>query len=182
MGVRNPSMKSHTPTIKWCVFSATVAFLTGCSKPAPQDRLVKADSPQQFEQWRSDREDWSSQEQQDFDTAIQEIKLDAMTKSAGTMDSREAQMCDVVKGKTVRAVEILGWHDRRDRLEREKNDMETRLAHDSGLKVREDQTERAQALASITRNEREIIAKNTGLINDVDAKLQGWEGSAVAAK
>jgi hypothetical protein len=175
-------MKSHTPAIKWCVFSATVALLAGCSKPAPQDRLVKADSPEQFEQWRSDREDWSPQEQQDFDTAIQEIKLDAMNKSSGTMDSRETAMCETVNGKTVRAVEIIGWHDRRDRLAREKKDVETRYAHDSTLKAREDQPDRAQALETTTRNEQAIIAKNTGLIADVDAKLKGWDGTAVAAK
>lgn len=159
-----------------------MALLAGCSKPAPQDRLVKADSPDQFEQWRSDREDWSPQEQQDFDTAIQEVKLDVMNKSAGTMDSRETAMCQIVNGKSVRAVEIIGWHDRRDRFEREKKDVETRYAHDSKLKAREDQPDRAQALETTTRNEQAIIAKNTGLIADVDAKLQGWEGSAVAAK
>ena len=175
-------MTPHTLTLKSCVFCATLALLAGCSKPAPQDRIVKADSPEQFDQWRSDREDWSSQEQQDFDTAIQEIKLDAMNKSAGTIDSRESAMCEAVNGKTVRAVEILGWHDRRDRLEREKNDVETRYAHDSKLKAREDQTDRAQALATTTRNEQAIIAKNTGLIADVDAKLETWEGRAVAAK
>ncbi|HEY9154057.1 MAG TPA: hypothetical protein VIM69_02930 [Opitutaceae bacterium] len=175
-------MKLYTPAIQWCVFSATVALLAGCSKPAPQDRLVKADSPDQFDQWRSDRDDWSPQEQQDFDTAIQEIKLDVMNKSAGTMDSREAAMLQIVNGKSVRAVELVGWHDRRDRLEREKKDVETRYAHDSTLKAREDQPDRAQALETTTRNEQAIIAKNTGLIADVDAKLQGWESSAVTAK
>ena len=158
------------------------ALFAACSKPAPQDRIVKADTAYQFDQWRTDRDDWSPREQQDFDTAIQEIKLDVMNKSAGTMDSRESAMLEIVKGKTVRAVDIIGWHDRRDRLDREKKDMETRYAHDSKLAVREDQADRAQTLAAITRNQQAIIAKNTGLIADVDAKLQIWESGASAAK
>jgi hypothetical protein len=56
---------------------------------------------------------------QDFDTAVQELKLDAINRDIATVNAREQDMLAMVNGKSVHAVMLLGWQARYNRFLRE---------------------------------------------------------------
>lgn len=82
--------------------------------------IVSAASAAEFARFRVDLATQFTPEQlQDFDTAIQELRLDAMNRGKATDADREADMLAVVNRKTFPDAVLLGWRARRVRILRE---------------------------------------------------------------
>jgi hypothetical protein len=141
-------------------FLLVFALLAGCAKQAAlPDTVVHAASPGEFARFRADLGTRFPPEQlQDFDTAGQELQLDAMHRDIATAAGREADMLAAVNGQTVHAVTLLGWQARKARFLRELAEITRMLEHD--LK----QAEKAPPSESLTRR--------IGSEKDVQAKLQ----------
>jgi hypothetical protein len=143
-----------------------VAFLfslAGCTKPAAlPDITVSASSPGEYTRFRADLGTRFTAEQlTDFDTAIQELRLDAMHRDVATASGRELDMLAVANGKAVRAVTLLGWQARQARLLREIAEITRMLEHDM-----------KQAEKSAASGTPESILTRIGSEKEVQAKLQ----------
>lgn len=138
----------------------TLGLLAGCAKPVPlPDVVVGAATKQDFTRFNADLGKRFPPEQlKDFDTAVQELQLDAMHRDIATAAGREADMLAVVHGKTVRAVTLLGWQARKTRFFRELAEITRMLEHDLR------QAEKAPPSDS--------LARRLGSEKDVQAKLQ----------
>ncbi len=150
-----------------CLF---LALHAGCAKPVPlPDIVVSAAAKEDFTRFNADLGKRFPPEQlQDFDTAVQELQLDAMHRDIATAAGREADMLAAVNGKTVHAVTLLGWQARKTRFLRELAEITRMLEHD--LK----QAEKAPPSESLTRrigSEKEIQAKLQASLAETDRRL-----------
>lgn len=139
------------------------------------EREVRANSTEEFAASReSFAADLSPARLKDFDTAVQEVKYDAMAKGLANVALREQWMRTTANGKSVQQVLVLGWQARRSRLLTELNDMSERYAHDSKLLTRPGSDDSTQFLRNVTRNEEDKIIQLKGLLADADLKLSTW--------
>jgi hypothetical protein len=140
-----------------------LAFLAGCAKPVPlPDVIVSAAAKEDFTRFNADLGKRFTPEQlKDFDTAVQELQLDAMHRDIATAAGREADMLAVVHGKTVQAVTLLGWQARKARFQRELAEITRMLEHDLRL-----------AEKAAPAGPSESLARRIGSEKDVQAKLQ----------
>lgn len=105
--------------LRWfaCLFAAVI--LAGCTKPGLADLAVRADTEQELTKFRAElAARFPASQLSAFETALQELQLAGMDRHP-TAAARAAAMRAIVHGRTVRAVEILGWQARRDRLRSE---------------------------------------------------------------
>ena len=150
-----------------CLF---LALLAGCAKPVPlPDVVVSAAAKEDFTRFNADLGQRFPPEQlQDFDTAVQELQLDAMHRDIATAAGREADMLAAVNGKTVHAVTLLGWQARKTRFLRELAEITRMLEHDLQL------AEKAPPSDALTRrigSEKDIQAKLQRLLAETDRRL-----------
>jgi hypothetical protein len=127
---------------------------------AKANLIVSAASADEFAKFRADLGTRFAPEQlQDFDVAIEELKLDATNRNVTTDAGREADMLAVVNRKIFPDVVLLGWRARKARL--------IRGIPEAIRLVNEDTAEAAKAAASgtpadVTRRlatEKEALAK-----------------------
>ncbi len=167
------------------LFIATMSLciVSGCSKKDVLEREVRATTTEEFAASReSFAADLSPTGLKDFDTAIQEVKYDAMNKGLASVALREQWMRTTANGKSVQQVLVLGWQARRSRLLTELEDMNERYAHDSKLLTRSGSEDSTQFLRNITRNEEDKINQLKGLLADVDQKLTTWGAAPASAR
>ena len=94
--------------LRWLSVVLVVA-LGGCARPDLPATVVRASSTGELANFRADLGARFARDQlQPFDTALQELKLDAMNRGVATAGARDQAMLDVVSGKTVRQAEVLG--------------------------------------------------------------------------
>jgi hypothetical protein len=148
----------------------SLVLLGGCAKPvALGDITVSAATKADFTRFSAELGSRFPPEQlQDFDTAVQELQLDAMHRDIATVAGREADMLGAVNGKTVRAVTLLGWQARKARFSRELAEITRMLEHD--LKLAE-LKEPSDALTRRIGSEKEIQAKLQRHLADTDRRL-----------
>lgn len=149
-------------------------IFAGCAKPvALPDVVVSAATKEDFTRFNADLGQRFMPEQlQDFDTAVQELQLDAMHRDIATAAERETDMLAVVHGKTVRAVTLLGWQARKARFQRELAEITRMLEHD--LK----QAAKAPPSDSLARrigSEKEVQAKLQASLAETDRRLAGLQ-------
>ena len=126
------------------------AFASCAKKVALPEITVSAADAGEFSRFRSDLDGQFPPEQlQDFDTAVQELKLDAINRDIATVDAREQDMLAMVNGKSVHAVMLLGWQARHDRFLREIAFMSGLLENE--LKVRQKSGADAPSSAALAR-------------------------------
>jgi hypothetical protein len=148
-----------------------LVLLAGCAKPgALPDITVSATSAADFTRFRADLGTRFPAEQlQDFDTATQELQLDAMARDLATAAGREEDMVRVASGQTVRAVTLRGWQARKARFLREIAEISRMIAHD------EQQVAKAPgASETLTRrlaSEKEVLAKLQPTLAETDRHL-----------
>jgi len=95
-------------------------LLKAMVEAAKAEVIVSAASAAEFARFRADLGTRFTPEQlQDFDTAIQELQLDAMNRGKTTAADREADLLAVVHRKTFPDAVLLGWRARRVRILRE---------------------------------------------------------------
>lgn len=148
----------------------------GCAKPvALPEVVVTAASKEDFTRFNADLGKHFTPEQlKDFDTAIQELQLDAMHRDIATAAGREADMLAVIHGKTVHAVTLLGWQARIARFRREHAEISRMLEHDLKL------AEKSAPSESLTRrigSEKEIQAKLQASLAEADRRLTGLQSA-----
>lgn len=114
----------------------SLVLLAGCAKPDLPDLTVRADTAEALAAFRAELgQRFAPERLAIFDTALQELQLAGMDLHP-TAAARAAAMREQVNGRTVRAVEILGWQARRARLSSEiasltptlEQDLKTRAA------------------------------------------------------
>jgi ABC-type phosphate transport system auxiliary subunit len=127
--------------------------------------IVQASSPGALANFRADLGGQFSGEQlQAFDTAVQELKLDAMNRDVAPAAAREQDMCAAVNGKTVRQVEILGWQARKARFEREIAIMSELLEH----------TLKAKGAQADVRSNQDVLTKLRSQLAETERQLATW--------
>ena len=148
---------------RWLMIVAALLGLAGCAKQTDlPDITVSATSPGEFIRFRADLGTRFTPEQlKDFDTAMQELQLDAMNRDVATAAAREEDMVHVAQGKTVRAVTLLGWQARKARFLREIAEITRMIEHDE-----------QQAARTAATGTPETVTRRLGSEKDVLAKLQ----------
>lgn len=158
-----------------------LATLIGCTKPDLPNTLVRAGSEEELTTFRADLASrFGAESLAAYDVAIQELQLAGMDRGVATAADRAAAMREVVNGKTVRAVEILGWQARRSRLQAEIKDFAGMLERDLALKEKTAATGTPQAVIHRIENEQDILAKLRRLLAEAEKKLTAW-GTATPA-
>lgn len=98
-----------------------IGAFAGCAKKVdlPQVTISAADASE-FARFRSELgEQFPAERLQAFDTAVQELKLDAMNRDLATAAARESDVLATMNGKSVQGVTLLGWQARHARFLRE---------------------------------------------------------------
>lgn len=143
-----------------------LAVLGGCAKPDLADTIVTAATPGELASFRASvGAQFSGEQLQAFDTALQELKLDAMHREIATAAAREQDACAAVNGKTVRQAEILGWQARRARLERE-------IAFVSGVLERD--LKQPNANTALIQNQQDVLARLRSQLAEAEQRLASW--------
>lgn len=153
-----------------CLSCLLLALLAGCAKPvALPDVVVTAATKEDFTRFNADLGRRFPPEQlQDFDTAVQELQLDAMHRDIATAAGREADMLAVVHGRTVQAVTLLGWQARQARFLRELAEITRMLEHDQKLA---EKAPPSDALARRIGSEKDVQAKLQRHLAETDRRL-----------
>lgn len=143
-----------------------LCLLAGCAKQmALPDVIVVASSPSEFTRFHAELvATHGAASLAEFDTAIQELRLDAMARDIVSADAREADMLRAVNGKTVHAVTLLGWGARKARFLREIADLEKMLARDQALPS-------SPAVERRIGSEREVLAQLRGKLDETERRL-----------
>lgn len=107
-------------------------LLKAAVEAAKAEIIVSAASPAEFARFRADLGTRFTPEQlQDFDTAVQELQLEAKNRGKATGADREAAMRAAVNQKTFPDAILLGWRARRDRILRELPEARRRVDRDT---------------------------------------------------
>ena len=114
-----------------------LGVLAGCAKKKDlPEIIVTAADISEFSRFRSELgEQFPAEHLQDFDTAAQELELDAMNRDVVTTEARKWDMLAVINGKSIHAATLLGWQARHARFLREIAMISGMLEHD--LKVKQ---------------------------------------------
>lgn len=149
------------------------SLLCGCARPELPEIIVQAPTPGEFDKFRAELgADFSLERLQPFDTAIQELKLEAMRQGVAGVAAREQQVATAIHGKTVHATQILGWQARRGRLQDERAEITKLLERDRRLL--KGATGAARSIADRIRSEEEILARIDGDLADTERQLIDW--------
>lgn len=153
--------------------------LGGCAKPvALADTVVRAATPEEWTECRADLGNRFSAEQlQPLETALLELKLDAMNRDIKSAEAREAQVRSVIHAQTVRQVETLGWQARHRRILSEIEYLEGLLAND----LKAQQTSTSTTLATHIQNEQEILARLRRDLAATARQLAAWADPSTTA-
>jgi hypothetical protein len=156
--------------LRWLL---VVVLLGGCAKPADlPDIIVSAASPGEFTRFRAELDTRFTPEQlKDFDTATQELRLDAMNRDVATAAAREEDMVRVANGKTVHAVTLLGWQARKARFLREIAEISRLLDHDEQQAAKTAATGTPESVTRRLGSEKEVLAKLQHNLADTEARL-----------
>lgn len=150
-----------------------LAGLAGCAKPVPlPDIVVTAATKEDFTRFSADLGKRFPPEQlQDFDTAVQELQLDAMHRDIATAAGREADMLAAVHGRTVQAVTFLGWQARKARFLRELAEITRMLEHDLKLAANAPAAGPSESLTRRIGSEKEVQAKLQRHLAETERRL-----------
>jgi hypothetical protein len=160
-----------------------LAVLPACARPpALPDMPVRAASEEELKAFRAGLDARFAPEQlQTFDTALQELRLDAMNRDVATAAAREADLRAVVNGQTVRTVEILGWQARRRRLLGEIALLTPQLEHDLKRRAETAAAGTPQIVLNRIQNIQDILARLQRDLADTEQRLAGWNTPAAPA-
>lgn len=160
---------------RWIFLLVFVLAVLGCAKPELATVRVTAGSAEELATFRAELgQRHLAAELAAFDTALNELQLAGMDRGVASAADRAAAMRESVDGKTVRAVEILGWQARRTRLQAEIKDFAGMLERDLALRERTAATGTPLAVTNRIENEQDILAKLRRLLAEAEEKLSAW--------
>lgn len=157
------------------VVALVLACLAGCAKPvALPDLVVPGASSEKLAAFRAELGlRFAAVELEPFDTALNELRLDAMNRNVATVAARELDMLAAVNGRTVHAAQIRGWQARRARFLRETTLFADMLAHD--LKAQQESTTGvSQTVTNRIQNSQDILARLGRDLAETDQRLAAW--------
>ena len=159
-----------------CLAGVECISLGGCARPkALPEITVSAAHAGELTDFRAELGTRFTPEQlQPFNTALQELQLDAMNRGVATAADRELDMLAAVNGKTVHAALVLGWQARRNRFLREIAGLTKML--DQDLQQRE-KTAATGTPGPVTRrigSEQEVLGQLHRNLDDTEQKLTAW--------
>lgn len=161
-----------------CRFVIVVFFASlfgGCAKPDLPVTVVRASSTEELSNFRAELGTRFTPEQlKSFDTALQELQLDAMNRDITPAGAREQDMQTAVNGRTVREAQILGWKARRARLVREITQMTGLLEQNLKLQKQTAATGTPESVTAHIRNALDIIDHLQRELSDTEALLVAW--------
>lgn len=162
--------------LRWLMVAALLLSLAGCAKQADlPDIMVSASTPGDFARFRAELGARFTPEQlQPFDTATQELQLDAMNRDVATAEARELDMLQAANAKTVHAVTVLGWQARKARFLREIAELTRMLDHDVELQQKTAATGTPESVTTRIASEREVIAKIRRHLDETERHLAEW--------
>lgn len=145
----------------------------GCAKQTDlPDITITASSPADFTRFRTDLgARFPAERLKEFDTAVQELRLDAMYRDVTTTEARELDMLGVVNGKTVQTVVLLGWQARKARFLREIAELDRMLRHDLQQQQRTAATGTPASVLSRIGSEQELLTKLQGNLAETERRL-----------
>jgi di/tripeptidase len=162
--------------LRLVVLCLAALALAGCAKTSLPDSPVRAGTAEEFAASRAELVDrFSAPALAPFDTAVQELQLAHMDRLPSAAE-RAAAMRAQVHGRTVRAVEILGWQARRARLAAEIASFTPTLEHDL-------QTQAARGadtpltVTNRIQNLQDILAKLRRLDAEAAQQLAAWDAA-----
>lgn len=152
-----------------------IGMLAGCGKKVdlPEVTVSAADAGE-FARFRSELgNQFATDRLRDFDTAVQELKLDAMNRDIATSDAREADMRAVIDGKSIHAATLLGWEARRARFLREMAFINKMLEAD--LKVQQNAGPQGPSSVVLARidSAKNVIAQIQANADETERRLAG---------
>ena len=135
-------------------------LLKAMVEAAKAEVIVSAASAPEFARFRADLGTRFAPDQlQDFDTAIQELQLDAMNRGKATAADREADMLAVVNRKTFPDAVLLGWRARRVRILREFPEARRLVDQDTAEAAKTAATGTPESIASRLAGEKQALDK-----------------------
>jgi len=154
---------------------AALLALAGCSRPALPDTIVRAASAEELASFRADLgRSFPADELQTFDTALQELRLDALNRDVSPASAREADVCAVVHGQTLHVVRLLGWQARQQRLRAEIAYLDGLLAQD----LERQKLTPTQNISDRIASAREVLARLHRDLDATQAQLAAWQAPA----
>jgi hypothetical protein len=157
------------------VLTFLLAALAGCAKPDLPATVVHAGSPGELTALRAELGGrFPAGQLAAFDTALKELKLDAMNRGVATADARERDLLAAINGKSVRETEILGWQARRSRLLGEIKLMSGLLERDLQRQRETAATGTPESVTTHLQNEREILDRLQRDLAETEARLAAW--------
>ncbi len=153
-----------------------VLAFSGCAKtPDLPDAVVRAGSTGEMADFRAELGNHFAAEQlRPLDTALDELKLDAMNRGVSTAVDREQDMLTAVNGKTVRDVLVLGWHARKARFLREIAELTKLLDHDLQQQEKTAGTGTPESVTHRIESEREVLDQLHHNLAETERRLAGW--------
>lgn len=157
------------PLLSWLPLLAAFALLGGCGRPpALPDTVVRAGSDQELKQFRDELgTQFPAAELSAFDTALQEIRLEALNKDVSPASAREAYLREAVNGRSVREVTRRGWEARRARFQAEAKYLTGLLEQDLARQQKTPTDNVAARIASA----REVLARLNRDLASTEAQL-----------
>lgn len=157
-----------------------LASLIGCTKPDLANTVIRAGSDEELTASRAELADrFGLPALAAYDVALQELQLAGMDRGVASAADRAAAMRAAVNGKSVRAIEILGWQARRSRLLAEIKDFSGMLERDLALREKTAATGTPPAVTHRIENEQDILAKLRRLLAEADEKLTAWGAAPI---
>lgn len=154
--------------------------LANCARPDLPALVVRAASAEELAAFRAELgQRFAAAELASFDTALQELQLAGMDAHP-TAAARAAAMRAQVHGISVRAVEVLGWQARRDRLRTEIAALTPTLEHDLRTRAR-DGAATSSTVTNRIQNVQDILEKLRRHLAESEQKLRALEAAPANA-
>jgi hypothetical protein len=159
-----------------CLGGVECVSLGGCAKPKSlPDITVRASAAGELTAFRSELGARFTPEQlQPFDTALQELKLDAMNRGVATAADREQDMLAAINGQTVHGALLLGWMARRNRILREIAFMTGQLEYNLKQQQQTAATGTPESVTTHLHNVQDILARLHRDLADAERRLTDW--------
>jgi hypothetical protein len=147
----------------------------GCAKPDLPAMVVRASSTEELSDFRAELgARFSGEQLKPFDTALQELELDAMNRDVAPAAARKQDMQAAINGRTVMEAQILGWKARRSRLLREMAEMTGLLEQNRKLQQKTAATGTPVSVTAHIQNALDIIDRLQRELADTNALLTAW--------
>lgn len=154
---------------------ALIVLLAGCTKLPLADSPVHAASADELAATRADLvARFGAAALAPFDTALNELQLAGMDRGLASAAARAAAMLEQVNGRTVRAVEILGWQARRTRLLAEIKQLTDLRDQQVAVRERTAATGTPSAVHDRVASAEEVLSKLRRFLAETEQQLAAW--------